>query len=97
MDPDVAALFPWWAAAEDDEPDAHRARALAWLDGPNARVAAQVHLFSAPDDQDELLKTLRDSLSARSVPTWDEPAQMEAWLRGLVDGCAASIVQRESK
>lgn len=95
MDPEVTALFPWWAAAQDAQPDAARTRALAWLDGPYARVAAQARLFSEPGVQ-ELFDVLRDSLAVESVPSWDEPVLMEAWLRGLVDGCAASIARRDS-
>lgn len=96
MDPEVAVLFPWWAAADNAQADAPRTRALAWLDGPYALVAAQALLFSAPDVQ-ELLDGLRVSLTEDVVPAWNEPVSMEAWLRGLLDGYAASIAQRGSK
>ena len=95
MDDEIAALFPWWAAAEDDQPDASRTRALAWLDGPYARVAAKARLFSAPLEE-ELFDVLRNTLDVETGSSWDDPVLMEAWLQGLVDGCAASIARHSN-
>lgn len=90
MDPGVSRLFPWWAVAEDADEDAPRRRAQAWLSGPYARSAAKAQLYNDAAEQ-EVLDVLTDFLRTHQVAAWADPTQMEAWLRGLLDGCAASV------
>jgi hypothetical protein len=86
----LEAQFPWWAAVADGEPDAARHRARAWLDGPYARVSALVRY--CPDGQvDELLALARTSIDVHGTEPWTEPVEFEAWLRGLLQGCAQAL------
>ncbi len=87
-------MFPWWAVAGNDEADAPRERAHAWLEGPYARVAATVH-FLEPALANELLDVMRSSIDEHDVPRWATPTEFEAWLRGVLQGCASAVKPEE--
>lgn len=92
-DSDLASLFPWWAAVDDGEPDASRARALEWLGGSYAQVLGHVRTMDGTGQ--EMLSALAAHIRGAEVPAWEDPVQMEAWLRGLTEGWfAASLAQR---
>lgn len=89
MDANEAPLFPWWYGVADGYLDATRRRALAWLEAPVAGVMLEVRL--SPEQIDDARLILGQLFDSESLPLWDDPVQMEAWLRGVVQGCAASI------
>lgn len=96
MDDDLSALFPWWATVDDADGDAPRRRALAWLDDPYARTLLETRLVR-DDDRATMLDVLRRAFAEGDVPPWTDPLQMEAWLRGMAEGCAASIAYAERR
>lgn len=89
MDSDeISATFPWWATADDEDPEAPRKRALAWLLGPYAKVAAGTRFPLDPSRASALLELVRRSIDEGAVPPWSMPTEFEAWLRGVLQGCA---------
>jgi hypothetical protein len=87
---EIDAMFPWWAVARSDDPDAARKRALAWLDGPYASVAAKTR-YVVEDETDDLFDLVRFSIVKHDVPDWESPVEFEAWLQGLLQGCATKL------
>jgi len=87
-DSEAAALFPWWYAVGDDSPDPLFLRSLAWLDDAFVKNWAFTHFRS--ESLDELKAAVRRALVV-GVPAWEGPVELETWLRGILQGCAASI------
>jgi len=87
---ELGALFPWWVVVDDRADDVFRVRALAWLVGPAATAAAVARLGPG-GDPNSVLQVLRDFVSSSHVPERTTPVEMEAWLSGLVDGCAVAM------
>lgn len=82
-------MFPWWSVANDDDPAAPRERAIAWVKGPYARLAAMTAGYGDAKRVESLLNCVRDAIDAFGVEQWDSPVEFEAWLRGVLRGCAA--------
>ena len=87
---EMAAMFPWWVVTGDGEPDAHRVRALAWVEGSYAKVAATAR-HPRGDDAERLLGLVRRCIDEGPVDPWETPVEFEAWLRGLLRGCSCAL------
>jgi hypothetical protein len=68
---------------------ASKERALAWLDTPNARVAATAVGFGKIQ-ADELLDRARDRLLASALPDWENPEDAIEFLRAVLVECLPS-------
>lgn len=84
---DPTGPFPWWGAAADDDLEAARKRAVAWMDDPYPRVWAKARSIEV----EPLLRLMRQSIDDYGVEDWPTPPEMETWLRGLLQGCATMI------
>lgn len=84
---EIESMFPWWASADEGDLNAPLMRALAWVEGPYARAFAVVEGVTA----DRLLQIVGKSIRDNPVPRWETPVQMEAWLRGLLQGCLSAL------
>jgi hypothetical protein len=76
--------------AEDEDPDAPRKRALAWLEGPNLKTMVMTR-FDSDGAYDKLLEMARRSIVTDGVAPWVHPIELEAWLNGLIQGCASTL------
>lgn len=93
---EMAAMFPWWVVARDADPDAHRLRALAWVEGSYAKVAAKAR-HPRGDGAERLLELVRRCIDEGPVDPWETPVEFEAWLRGLLRGCSCALVEQEKR
>ena len=75
-------VFAWFT--DQSGPDLSRKRGLAWLETPNALVAATT-LASGLADPAELLEKARTEVTRSSaLPEWQSPKEAEAYLRQLL-------------
>jgi hypothetical protein len=89
--PEELQMFPWWRAAEDDDPEAATRRSLAWLEhDPVPKITAQVRYVSR-DQMPELLRVVRAEIERGGVENYEWPTQLEAYLLGLLRGCAVAF------
>ena len=88
--PDQSSLYPWWDDASGGDSVALRTSAVAWLEDPSTTVAIRARAF-ADDDFAKLKDAIAWAVSSEPIPAYDDPTEMEHWLRGVLVGCAASI------
>lgn len=90
MPPDdcfVDEVFRWFYGTASDEKDASRKRALAWLETPNAKVAATRIGYGMTEAQHLLAFTRSHIVEAPSLPDWDTPSEAENDLREYLHEC----------
>jgi len=80
------AAFPWWDSVDSSEPSPHLARAAAWVGNAYVKTVLSTRCTSDAH-RERTRRLLSDVIGRSSMPAWDDPVQMEAWLRGLLDAC----------
>lgn len=88
-----------WFYEQDDHGNAHtrsRRIALAWLDTPNARVAAAAIGFGRISPDVLIEATRRRILADNPLGDWTTPAEAEQYLREVLRQCYAEC-QRQTE